>query len=392
MSPVSDLSTLAPMDVAGRLPRLRQLLDAGASPGADGGSVGSGGSGGETGADRPAGALLVTKLVNIRYLTGFSGSAAMLLVGQSTVLFTDGRYRDQAQAELAAAGVEAELEVDRPPGQLAALKRATTKVRSLALEEHAVTWGLQARLAQELNAALVPSGSLVERLRIVKDPGELARIEAACDIADVALAQVKEQITTRCSEAELAAELEHEMRRRGASAPSFETIVASGPNGARPHARPTERLIQPGELVVVDFGAVVDGYHSDMTRTLCAGVPDDQMRELVEAVFAAQRAGARAVKAGVTGGDVDRACRESLDSAGLGHAFLHGTGHGVGLEVHEAPALSAGSADILLTGSVVTVEPGAYLADSGGARIEDTLVVTEAGARALTKSTKDYTL
>ncbi len=370
------------MDVAGRLGRLRELLVAPAP------SVGG----------APA-ALLVTKQENVRYLTGFSGSAGLLLVraapaaGEAgAVLFTDGRYRDQATAQLEAAGVEADLVVDRVPGQMAALQRATATMRALALEEHAVSWMLQRRLAGELTPELVASGGLVERLRLVKDAGELARIEAACEIADVALAQVKEQITARPSESELAAELEREMRRRGASAASFETIVASGPNGARPHARPTDRVIEPGELVVIDFGAVVDGYHSDMTRTLCAGAPSDELRELIEAVFAAQRAGVRAVKPGVSGAEVDRACRESLESTGLGEAFLHGTGHGVGLEVHEAPSLGLGSADILVSGSVVTVEPGAYLPEVGGARIEDTVVVTDTGARALTKSTKDYTL
>jgi Xaa-Pro aminopeptidase len=342
--------------------------------------------------------LLVTKLENIRYLTGFSGSAGMLLVTtawgapSSGVLFTDGRYREQATAQLAAAGVVVELEIDRLPGQLEALKQATSTLGSLAVEEHDLSWALQMRLVESLHPTVVPSGSLVERMRVVKDQGELARVEAACDIADVALAQVKEQLTTRCTEAELAAELEREMRRRGASGPAFETIVASGPNAALPHARPTDRVIEAGELVVVDFGATFDGYRSDMTRTLCVGAPDNQLAELVESVFAAQRAGARAVKAGVSGGDVDRACRESLEEAGLGAAFVHGTGHGVGLEIHEAPGLGAGSADILLAGSVVTVEPGAYLPDRGGARIEDTLVVTETGARALTKSTKDYTL
>jgi Xaa-Pro aminopeptidase len=391
------------MDVAGRLGRLRELLAAsgGVAPSGDGGQGGdgsrsaatSGTNGGGRPADRRPEAILVTKRENVRYLSGFSGSAGMLLVAPSVaVLFTDGRYREQAAPELAAAGVVAELEIDRLPGQIAALKRATSQLPALALEEHAVSWALQRRLADELGAELVPSGALVEQLRVVKDAGELARIEAACDIADVALAQVKEQLASRCTENELAAELEHEMRRRGASGAAFETIVASGPNGARPHARPGERVIERGDLVVIDFGATVAGYRSDMTRTLCAGAPPDQLRDVVDAVFVAQRAGVRAVKAGASGSDVDRACRESLEAAGLGELFVHGTGHGVGLEVHESPALAVGSADILQAGSVVTVEPGAYLPDLGGVRIEDTLVVTETGARALTKSTKDYTL
>jgi len=378
MSLAQERAALAPMDVAGRLGRLRERMAAAeAVPG--GAPVGE--------------AILVTKQENVRYLTGFTGSSGMLLVTpRAALLLTDGRYREQAGAELAQNGVEADLAVDRLGGQLHYLQRATTMVRTLALEEHAVSWALHARLAESLNARLVPSGGVIEQLRLVKDAGELARVEAACEIADVALAQVKERLAERPSEAEMAAELEHEMRRRGASGPAFETIVAAGPNAARPHARPSDRQIGEGEPVVIDFGAVVDGYRSDMTRTLCVGTPPQDLGELIDAVFAAQRAGVRAVSAGVPGGEVDRACRESLESAGLGQFFVHGTGHGVGLEIHEAPALGPEAADILLVGSVVTVEPGAYLPQRGGARIEDTLVVTESGARALTKSTKDYTL
>ncbi|HTX01971.1 MAG TPA: Xaa-Pro peptidase family protein, partial [Acidimicrobiales bacterium] len=304
MSPVPDLASFPPLETAGRLGRLRQLLSA--SEKAEG-----------------AEALLVTKPQNIRYLTGFSGSAAMLLVladgaaaprranagpppgdmarPGGAVLFTDGRYGDQAASELAAAGVLAGFVVDRLPAQLTALEHITGGLRAVAVEEDALSWGMQLRLARSLRGAIVPSGSLVEQLRLVKDPGELARIEAACDIADVALAQVKEHLRARCTEAELAAELEREMRRRGAAYASFETIVASGPNGARPHARPTERVIETGDLVVVDFGATVDGYHSDMTRTLCAGTPDSELTDLLDAVFVAQRAGVRALRAGVGG-------------------------------------------------------------------------------------------
>jgi len=195
------------------------------------------------------------------------------------------------------------------------------------------------------------------------------------------------------TEEEFAIALDFEMRRRGADGIAFESIVASGPNGALPHARPSGRRIDDGELVVVDFGAIVDGYRSDMTRTVSVGAPrPDELRELLEAVMVAQRAGIRTVRAGVTGGEVDAACRESLASVGLAQAFLHGTGHGVGLEVHEAPSVSQDSPDILEEGAVVTVEPGAYLYSTGGARIEDTLVVTATGARLLTKSTKDYVL
>jgi Xaa-Pro aminopeptidase len=361
------------MDIAGRLPRLAGRLA-------------------ELGCD----ALLVSKQTNIRYLTGFTGSAGLLLVlSDDALLVTDGRYRDQAAEQVEASGAAVRIEIGRPAAQLAAVKRLADGVRRLGLEAEDVTWGAQQRLRAAISPGteLVSVSKAVEALRVVKDDGELARIERAADIADVALAQVKELLCEGPTEQEFATALDFEMRRRGAECIAFETIVASGPNSALPHARPTGRRVEPGELVVIDFGATVDGYRSDMTRTVSVGAPaSGELQELLEAVLTAQGAGVRAVRPGVTGGDVDAACRDSLASAGLREAFLHGTGHGVGLEIHEAPSVSAESADILQVGAVVTVEPGAYLHSSGGARIEDTLVVTATGARPLTKSTKDYTL
>jgi Xaa-Pro aminopeptidase len=373
MTPALDVAALPPLAIAERLGRLRASME-------------------DVGID----ALVVTKLENVRYLSGFSGSAGMLyvpIVESEAILLTDGRYKDQASDELAAAGVDARVEVAGAAGQLEALKAATRHLSRLGLEAASVSWSLYERLAALLEPVrLVATSGLVEKLRIVKDEGEVARIERACEIADVALAQVKELLVSGCSEADFAAELEHEMRRRGAAGPSFETIVASGPNSALPHARPTQRQIGRGELVVVDFGALVDGYHSDMTRTLCVGEPPEDLAAIVEAVLASQRAGLRQVAAGVSAGEVDEAARSVLERAGYGPLFSHSTGHGVGLEIHEAPSVASGSADILLESSVVTVEPGAYLHGRGGARIEDTVVVTAAGARVLTKSTKDYTL
>ncbi len=365
------VDSLPPMEVAARLPRLVAALE-------------------------PAGcdALLVSSLENIRYLTGFSGSAALLLVrGAGVLLCTDGRYRDQARLELEAAGVDAEVHVGLAASQLEAVRHGLGPARRLGVEAAAVSWAEVRRLQSILEGiVLVPTAGLVETLRMVKDEGEVARIEAACAIADVALAQTKEMLLSGCSEVAFSAELDHEMLRRGASAPSFATIVASGPNAALPHARPSGRIVGRGELVVVDFGATVDGYHSDMTRTLCVGEPADGLDAVVEAVLAAQRAGVRAVVAGTAAAAVDAACRESLEAAGYLEAFTHSTGHGVGLEIHEAPRLAAESADILPADSVVTVEPGVYLPGRGGARIEDTVVLTDRGARLLTKSTKDYTL
>jgi Xaa-Pro aminopeptidase len=361
---------LAPMDYPARVANLRERLG-----------------------QEHLGGILVTSLSNVRYLSGFSGSSAMLVVtAKRALLITDGRYKDQAAAEMTAAGVVADLEVAASPKQLKTVTAATRSLARLALEARAVTWAGQRELAAAVKPELVPTTGVVEALRVVKDPGEIARIERACEIADVAFAQTKQRLTEGVTEAEFAAELEFEMRRRGAAAASFESIVASGPNGAMPHAQPTDRVISPGDLVVVDFGALYDGYHSDMTRTVCLGEPSPASAELLAAVAASQRAGLIAVAAGVTGGAVDEACRKSLAAAGLADAFSHSTGHGVGLDIHEAPTLAAGSEDVLAENAVVTVEPGAYLVDQGGVRIEDTVVVTYSGHRSLSKTTKDYEL
>lgn len=361
---------LAPMDVGGRIGRLR--------PGMEGAGVE---------------ALLVTSLANVRYLTGFSGSAAMLLVTPgSAVLLTDGRYRTQSAEELAAAGVEAEIEIGRPAEQRVALRRAAGGLARVGLEAEHVSWAGQRLLAESLGEGVeaVPTAGLVEALRRVKDEGELARMEAAAGAADAALEAVRGLLRSGASEAELALALDHEMRRAGADDRAFPTIVASGPNAALPHASPTGRVVGEGELVVVDFGASVDGYCSDMTRTLCRGEPSSAlMAAVVQVVTASQAAGAAAVAAGVEAARVDEAAREVIARAGWAESFVHGTGHGVGLDVHEAPAVSRTSTDTLEESSVVTVEPGVYMPGHGGARVEDTVVVTSGGCRALTRAPKD---
>ncbi len=229
----------------------------------------------------------------------------------------------------------------------------------------------------------------MEELRKVKDAGEVDRMAEAARIADEALARVRHRLAEGPTEEEFALELDFEMRRGGASGPSFETIVASGPNGAKPHHRPSGRRIEHGELVVVDFGAVVDGYCSDMTRTLCVGEPASATaRRMVDVVAESQRAGVEAVRAGAEGKAVDEACRAIIAEAGWADAFLHSTGHGVGLEIHEDPRVASTSTDTLVAGHVVTVEPGVYLPEHGGVRIEDTMVVTDEGCLVLTNATR----
>jgi Xaa-Pro aminopeptidase len=344
----------------------------------------------------PCDALLVTNLTNVRYLTGFSGSAALLSVpadeAAELVFVTDGRYRDQATSELAEAGVEARTVVGlEEDARRQALTDAVAGIARVGLESENVTWAQKRRFDKDwfIHAKLVPTTGLVESLRLVKDAGEVARIQAACAMADAALAAVRHRLGEGVTEAELALELEWQMRRLGADGLSFETIVASGPNAAMPHHQAGVRRIVEGDLVVLDFGALVDGYHSDMTRTVMVGEPSDTQSRMYEVVREAQAAGVAAVKAGADAKAVDDACRSVIREAGWGEAFLHATGHGVGLDIHEPPRVARTTDDMLADGHVVTVEPGVYLAEHGGVRIEDTVVVTSEGCRTLTRAPKE---
>ena len=361
------------MDVADRAGRLRSRLS-----------------------EAPCDALLVTNLTNVRYLTGFTGSAALLLVpagdAADLVLVTDGRYRDQASGELAEAGVDARVVIGlEEDTRRRALADAAAGVRRLALESENVSWGQKRRFGADWfrDAELVPTVGLVETQREVKDAGEVARIQAACAMADEALAAVRHRLGEEPAEAEVALELEWQMRRLGAEGPSFETIVASGPNAAMPHHRAGARRIVEGDLVVLDFGALVDGYHSDMTRTVMIGEPSETQARMYEVVRDAQAAGVAAVKSGAEARSVDDACRSVIREAGWDEAFLHATGHGVGLDIHEPPRVARTADAMLADGQVVTVEPGVYLAEHGGVRIEDTVVVTSKGCRTLTLAPKE---
>ena len=374
---VVALDALPAMDVAARAARLRPLF-----------------------ADAGIDALLVTSLPNVRYLTGFTGSSAMVLVTGDALAFTsDGRYRTQAGEQLAAAGVDAHIEIGATvAAQRDALGSMLPPSSRLGLEAHAVTWAQQRDFARALTGhelaghELVPTDGLVELLRRVKEPGEVARIRAACAIADDALAALLPTLADRPTERDFALDLEVEMRRRGASGNSFDPIIASGPNGAKPHARPSARRVERSELIVIDFGCIVDGYCSDMTRTVSVGDPGPEARRVWDVVRESQWAGREAVRAGADCAAVDRACRDVIVAAGWGDSFVHGTGHGVGLEIHEAPRVAASARDTLESGSVVTVEPGVYLPGVGGVRIEDTVVVTPDGADPLTEFPKDLVL
>ena len=336
-------------------------------------------------------ALVVTGPANVRWATGFTGTNGQLvLCGKDAWLVTDARYEGRAAVECP--GLDVVLERDWIGAALQIATRADAA--ALAFEgdhvSHHRATGLQDRAADDTGLAVLAVHGLVEGLRTVKDDAELARLEVACRITEDVLDAVCAAGLAGRSEREVARQLEDGFRARDAEV-AFPSIVAAGPNGAVPHHEPTDRPLAAGELVTIDCGARVDGYHADTTRTLAVGrVPSDaSLVEVFTEVAAAQQAGVEAAVVGATAGAVDAACRTALEDAGLGAAFVHGTGHGVGLEIHEEPWVSRGAGASLRHGTALTVEPGAYLPGRGGVRIEDTVVVTTTGPRRLTSSPHD---
>lgn len=330
-------------------------------------------------------AMLVSHPANIRYLCGYSGSAGLLLVTRrSSTFLTDFRYQEQVKHEVTAARcviIRKDLFTD-----LAALP-GIRALRRVGFESQHLTFDRYDFLRQHLRP-VVPTAGLVERLREVKGPSEIAAIAKAAAIADRAFARIVREIRPGMTELAIAERLEALMKSAGASRPSFETIVGSGPNGALPHARPGRRRVRWGDLIVLDFGAYYRGYCSDMTRTIALGRPTDRQRLIYGIVQRAQQAGLDAVGAGVSGRAADAAARAVIDQAGYGTGYGHGLGHGVGMEVHELPRLGKLSDNVLPANAVVTVEPGIYLPGWGGVRIEDLVVVTKTGNRILSRSPK----
>ncbi len=370
---------LAPLEVASRLDKLRGRFD-----------------------EAEVDSLIVTNLANVRYLSGFSGSAGVVVVtSKGAVLTTDGRYRTQSAEQLEAAGVAASLDiaVGNSEDQRSAVRSAlvAASARRVGLEAESVTWAASRRWREIFDdeAEGVPTAGVVEGLREVKDAGELDRMAKAAAIADGALTEVLPMLaevsaTSTLTEGEFALALDTAMRRGGAEDRAFDTIVAAGPHSAKPHHQPTPTALRPGQAVVVDFGATFEGYRSDMTRTFwLGGQPTGEMARVFAVVADSQARGVAAVRAGVAVKEIDTVCRDIIAQAGWAERFEHGTGHGVGLDIHEAPTVSQLGAAILVPGVVVTVEPGVYLPGLGGVRIEDTLVVTEDGSRSLTRFTKD---
>jgi len=333
-------------------------------------------------------ALLVSWLPNVRYLTGFTGSNGMVLLTQdSMTLFTDPRYTIQAAEESRA-------KVKIAKGQLidtAAQAIRRLRLKRIGFEKSHLSYDAWQKLkeALPLGAGLKAVGPFIEQKRMVKTPEEIERIRKAVATNSAAFSNTVKTIRPGMTETDLAAELEYQMRRRGAEKPSFDTIVASGTRTALVHAQPTSQRFRDHELLLIDMGATQDGYASDMTRMVFLGKPDPKIRDLYEAVLEAQLAAIDAVREGVTGKRVDGAARQVLKSKGLEKEFVHSTGHGLGLEIHEPPRLGKKKRHALQAGMVVTIEPGAYIKGLGGVRIEDTVLVTKKGCEVLTPTSKE---
>lgn len=323
----------------------------------------------------------------MRYLTGFFGSSGMLLLDEGgCVLVTDGRYRDQARQQVQ----DADIVIDRDVlgAAIGHVSRRSGGAKPVVTVDPGLGAGDIARL-REAGIEVRIAGSAIHRIRQVKDADEVACLERACAITAEALLRVADEIRVGMSEIAIARRVESVFGELGADDRAFPTIVASGANSAIPHHRPTSAPVLHGDLLVIDCGAEVDGYHADMTRTfVVAAHPQGWQSEIHAAVLSAQEAGSRATTPGVSGKDVDAAARRVVSEAGFEHAFTHGTGHGVGLQIHEAPMASTSSVDSIVTGSVMTVEPGIYLPGRGGVRIEDTVVLGET-LRVLTNAPRD---
>ena len=368
------------MDHAGRLSRLRSGLE-----------------------ENDLDLLLVTHLPNVHYLCGFTGSAAALLVAdRGSILFTDGRYRTQAKEEVEVK--DARIVIARKPPLMAAaewlaahgrsLKPASLTPISVGIEPESITAGMRDRLASVLKgkARLRSAPPLIERARMVKDAAEILRIRRAVELGASLFRIARQKIRPGVSEVEVAAAMEYQARCAGAEGMSFPTILASGTRSAIVHGRASDARIPRRGFVVCDFGVILAGYCSDRTRTVHVGPPSPEARQLYEAVLEAQQAGIAAVRSGVTAAEVDGAARRVLRQRKLARYFTHSTGHGLGLEIHEAPRLAAGQTQTLEPGMVITIEPGAYIPGKWGVRIEDVVVVTSSGCAVLTPTDKDLVI
>jgi Xaa-Pro aminopeptidase len=340
-------------------------------------------------------ALLVVSMDNIRWLTGFTGSTALLLIkNNDSVLIVDGRYTQQANDQLRLSGASARVVEARTQSlQMDQLSRELVGVNTCGFDSSEVTMSNFELIASQGSCSFVAVNGVVQQLRRIKTDAEIARMQLAAHATDMALTEVRSMLedamTCEISERDVRDELEYKMRRFGADGPSYETIVATGVNSVKPHHRPTSTVIREGDSVVIDVGGLVDGYHSDMTRTFLIGQVAPELAAIHDLVLLAQREGVLAVRPGVTGASVDEVCRGIITQAGYGSDFIHGTGHGVGLQIHEMPWVRTDFVEPLQCGEVVTVEPGVYRVGVGGVRIEDLILVTATSSQTLTLSQKE---
>jgi Xaa-Pro aminopeptidase len=343
-------------------------------------------------AEKGLGALLLSQPENLRYLSGFTGSSGWLLISeQNAILATDFRYVEQAKGEspdFEIIQTKQELR-DWLPGLASDLGW-----HKLGFEANSISYEGYHKLSEaiktkQVNLALVPTTGIVEQLRSIKEPGELGFITKAIELTDAAFEQARAIIRPGMTENEAAWEIEKILRQEGSEGIPFEIIVASGPNSALPHARPTKKTICSGEPVLIDMGARINGYCSDFSRTLFLGETDKSLQEIYNIVLKAQTAAIERIESGMDAPQADRLARSVVEQAGYGDAFGHGLGHGVGLAVHEFPVLGPSSSDSLADGMVFTVEPGIYLAGQGGVRIEDIVVLENGKAKVLSKGNKN---
>ncbi|MBI3896057.1 MAG: aminopeptidase P family protein [Acidobacteria bacterium] len=339
-------------------------------------------------AEKKLEALLVSFLPNVHYLTGFSGSAGLVLISRdASLLFTDSRYTLQAHEEVKGSRVV----IAKGDSLAAAAKRVPKEASArIGFESQAVSYQAHQKLRSLLpGKRLVAVSGLVELLRMEKEEDEIDRIRKASEVASRALLETLPLLRPGIREREVAAEIEYRMRLHGADRPSFETIVAFGDHAALPHAHPGERRLRPKECILIDLGAILGGYASDMTRTVFLGEPSRQASQMYQAVLEALKEAEAVIRVGVAGGRVDAAARRVLKRHGYGRYFTHSTGHGVGREVHELPRLAPKQNQLLPERAVVTVEPGVYIPGYGGVRIEDMVVVRKDGIEVLTPTSKE---
>ncbi|MGO4887117.1 M24 family metallopeptidase [Anaerobacillus sp. MEB173] len=331
--------------------------------------------------------MLITSPSNRKYMTQFTGTAGVaLLSGTEAKFITDFRYIEQANEQAKAYEI---VQHTGPIDEEIAKQIKNMGIKKLGFEQDHLTYSQYATFTKKFDVELIPISGLIEKLRLIKDASEIKILKEAAQIADAAFTHITSYIRAGLKEIDVANELEFFMRKKGAISSSFDIIVASGIRSALPHGVASNKVINKGELVTLDFGAYYKGYCSDITRTIAVGEPNEELRKIYETVQEAQAIGMNSIKPGLTGRQADALTRDFITEKGYGQYFGHSTGHGIGLEVHEGPALSMKSDTVLEPGMVVTVEPGIYISGIGGTRIEDDTLITESGNESLTHSSKE---